>query len=143
MKWIPVDRRYIYHRDGGRCRYCGKALRYGSMSLDHYLPHSAGGPDAVFNLVCTCKTCNRDKRAGIPEDWESVWRETFLRALADRKVALAPGLNYSELPDCSIGILSARLEGKTAIFDTKCKRFHVKQNEIIKITDINIFTDDP
>lgn len=142
MKWVSVDRHYIYTRDEGRCRHCGKSVRYGSMSLDHYLPHSVGGPDAVYNLVCACKACNRDKRAQVPEDWQVVWAEAFRQGVMDRKLALAPGITYRELMTCVAEIVAVRLMGNIAIFDTKYKRIHVKHNAICKITNINIFSDE-
>lgn len=77
----------------GRCRWCGcKVVRVGALdqstivmvrhrfvvwrqpdgsttqamiaSLDHVVPTSRGGPDALFNLVA-CKPCNEER--GAPE----------------------------------------------------------------------------
>ena len=139
MKRITIDRHYIYLRDGGVCRFCGKGLRYGKMSLDHYFPHSAGGPDEVFNLVCSCKTCNVQKRSLVPEDWQAFWIQAFEQAVRDRKLFLSvQGITYAELQEMVPGIIRATREGDMTIFDNNTKRFHVKQCKIKKITDINI-----
>lgn len=139
MKRLTIDRHYIYLRDGGTCRFCGKPLKFGKMSLDHYLPHSAGGPDEIFNLVCACKTCNALKKSRIPEDWQGVWIDAFQQGVRDRKLFLSvQGIGYNELQQWAHGVLRVALEGDTVIFDTQMKRFHVKQGRIRKITDIHI-----
>lgn len=139
MKRITIDRHYIYLRDGGVCKFCGKTVRFGKMSLDHYYPHSAGGPDEVFNLVCSCKRCNVLKRSNIPEDWQALWIQHFQQAIQDRKFFIAvPGISYGALQELATGILRTTQEGETTIFDNKSKRFHVKQCKIRKITDIYI-----
>ncbi len=139
MKRSTIDRHYIYLRDGGVCRFCGKALRFGKMSLDHYFPHSAGGPDEVFNLVCSCKSCNVMKRSRIPEDWQEVWIQAFEQAVKDRKIFLSvQGMSYSMLQEMAQGFVRVIQEGDATIFDNKSKRFHVKQCRIKKITEIDI-----
>lgn len=139
MKRITIDRHYIYLRDGGVCRFCGKELKYGKMSLDHYYPHSAGGPDEVFNLVCSCKSCNVMKRSRIPEDWQSFWIQAFEQAVKDRKILLSiHSMSYSDLQQMAKGIMHTAKEGDTTIFDNKRKRFHVKHCKIYKITNIDI-----
>ncbi len=139
MKRITVDRHYIYLRDGRACRFCGKELRFGKMTLDHYYPHGAGGPDEVFNLVCACKLCNGQKKSFIPEDWQAVWIGFFEQGVQDRKIFLAvQGMTYSALQEMAQGIIRVTQEGETTIFDSNSKRFHVKQCKIRNITDINI-----
>ncbi len=139
MKRITIDRHYIYLRDGGMCRFCGKSLKFGKMSLDHYFPHSAGGPDEVFNLVCSCKSCNDLKKSRIPEDWQALWVDAFEQAVRDRKIFLAvQGIPYSQLQQWAQNILRVTREGEMVLFDSNSKRFHVKQGKIRKITDINI-----
>lgn len=72
--WIAV-----INRDGPYCRYCGHPCgmfgwaedrkfrirpMFWGFNLDHVVPHSAGGPDTVENLVVSCPTCNRKKWTG-------------------------------------------------------------------------------
>lgn len=54
-------REEVEQRDRLKCRYCGKKVKRGQYELDHVIPYSQGGPDAVDNLVIACKKCNRQK----------------------------------------------------------------------------------
>jgi hypothetical protein len=51
----------IFERDGWHCRYCGQKLDQGSVSLDHVIPVSKGGPNTKDNLWTCCHTCNSIK----------------------------------------------------------------------------------
>lgn len=46
-----------------RCGYCGvsETESGGQLEIDHFLPQSRGGPDALDNLVYACRTCNAFK----------------------------------------------------------------------------------
>lgn len=74
------DRRMIvYKRDGKKCRYCGRKLKYGQMEVDHIKPVASHGNDYIFNLACSCKSCNRSKSA---KTWVKpkklpLWRQIF------------------------------------------------------------------
>jgi hypothetical protein len=58
-------RRALIRRDGATCAYCGRplgtGLPYSRPTLDHVVPVSRGGGDALTNLVLACKPCNRAK----------------------------------------------------------------------------------
>jgi 5-methylcytosine-specific restriction endonuclease McrA len=54
---IPLTRRAVFARDGGRCVYCGAA----ATSLDHVVPRSRGGAHAWENVVASCARCNHTK----------------------------------------------------------------------------------
>ena len=54
---IPLTRRAVFVRDGGRCVYCGAA----ATSLDHVIPRSRGGEHAWENVVSACSRCNHAK----------------------------------------------------------------------------------
>jgi hypothetical protein len=63
--FIPSGVRYaVIRRDAGRCRYCGKTPK--TIHLDHVIPWSRGGSDAVENLVSSCQSCNSRKRDRTP-----------------------------------------------------------------------------
>lgn len=52
----------VFHRDGFRCRYCGKAAADGALlEADHVIPRSKGGLDSLENLVTACWECNAGK----------------------------------------------------------------------------------
>ncbi|WP_031092038.1 HNH endonuclease, partial [Streptomyces sp. NRRL S-15] len=42
---VPLTRRALFARDGGRCMYCGAA----ATSVDHVIPRSRGGQHAWEN----------------------------------------------------------------------------------------------
>lgn len=54
---VPLTRKAVFARDGGRCLYCGAA----ATSLDHVVPKSRGGPHTWENVVSACGRCNHVK----------------------------------------------------------------------------------
>ena len=54
---IPLTRRALFARDGGRCVYCGAP----AASIDHVLPRSRGGIHQWENVVSACHRCNHVK----------------------------------------------------------------------------------
>ena len=50
------------------CFYCGKdCTSSGEWHWDHRIPISAGGPDAEWNLVIACVSCNLKKGSKYPK----------------------------------------------------------------------------
>lgn len=61
---VPLTRKAVFARDGGRCAYCGAA----ATSLDHVVPKSRGGAHSWDNVVSACGRCNHVKAdRGIAE----------------------------------------------------------------------------
>lgn len=61
---VPLTRKAVFARDGGRCVYCGAP----ATSLDHVVPKSRGGAHAWDNVVSACGRCNHVKAdRGIAE----------------------------------------------------------------------------
>lgn len=54
-------RALIYEKCGGRCGYCGMAVTYREMQMDHMHPRVAGGLDHIDNLLPSCRCCNNYK----------------------------------------------------------------------------------
>lgn len=54
---VPLTRRALFARDGGRCMYCGAV----ATSVDHVIPRSRGGQHAWDNVVAACRRCNHVK----------------------------------------------------------------------------------
>lgn len=54
---VPLTRRAVFARDGGRCAYCGAA----ATSVDHVVPRSRGGTHTWENVVSACARCNHLK----------------------------------------------------------------------------------
>jgi len=61
---VPLTRRAIFARDGGRCAYCGGP----ATSVDHVQPRSRGGRHVWENVVAACGRCNRVKADRTPAD---------------------------------------------------------------------------
>lgn len=60
---IPESlRNAVYERDGHKCVTCGTTS---SLSLDHIIPFSLGGPDTFDNLQAMCRSCNSRKGARV------------------------------------------------------------------------------
>lgn len=54
---VPLSRRAIFARDGGRCVYCAAT----ATSIDHVVPRSRGGDHSWENVVSACHRCNHLK----------------------------------------------------------------------------------
>ena len=54
---VPLTRRGVFLRDGGRCVYCEAP----ATSLDHVVPRSRGGQHVWENVVSACGRCNHLK----------------------------------------------------------------------------------
>ncbi|MBX6372478.1 MAG: HNH endonuclease [Acidothermus sp.] len=54
---VPLTRRGVFLRDGGRCVYCDAP----ATSLDHVVPRSRGGAHVWENVVSCCRRCNHLK----------------------------------------------------------------------------------
>lgn len=61
-----LSRRAVFYRDGFTCQYCGKATR--SLTLDHIIPRSRGGPHVWQNVVSACIPCNHRKAGLTPPE---------------------------------------------------------------------------
>lgn len=54
---LPLNRRNLSGRDGGRCQYCGDR----GSTIDHVVPRSRGGGHEWTNVVLACLPCNSRK----------------------------------------------------------------------------------
>ena len=54
---VPLTRRAVFARDGGRCVYCAAP----ATSIDHVVPRSRGGQHVWDNVVSCCRRCNHQK----------------------------------------------------------------------------------
>jgi 5-methylcytosine-specific restriction endonuclease McrA len=54
---VPLTRRAVFARDGGRCVYCLAP----ATSIDHVVPRSRGGSHVWENVVSCCRRCNHAK----------------------------------------------------------------------------------
>ena len=58
-------RQAVLERDGHACRHCGDME---TLSMDHIIPRSRGGPTTYENLQTLCRSCNSRKGARMPVD---------------------------------------------------------------------------
>lgn len=72
MAFTKKTREAVYRKYGGRCAYCGRAIDYKIMQVDHFRPlrlFEADDPEAnnISNLMPACRMCNHYKRANSLE----------------------------------------------------------------------------
>lgn len=60
----------LAHRNGDRCAYCQITLTDDTRTLDHYIPVSLGGQNALGNLRLCCRECNVKKKDIPGPLWE-------------------------------------------------------------------------
>ena len=48
---------FIFNRSNGKCVYCGAKAE----EIDHVIPRANGGTNSTYNLVASCKSCNKKK----------------------------------------------------------------------------------
>ena len=63
-----ANRRALFGQQGRRCTGCLKPFPYRNFTVDHILPQSKGGGDAIGNLQLLCGACNSKKGAGTQEE---------------------------------------------------------------------------
>ena len=60
-----VLRAKVFAQKGSQCVYCGRDASH----VDHVLPRSRGGADAIENLVPSCARCNIEKGSRTVDEW--------------------------------------------------------------------------
>lgn len=91
--WSEVPLTYlelkgIYAEQGGRCKYCLRDLKYLMWEPDHVTPLSrvelnpTNGPE---NIVCACRTCNRNKSFKTLNEWFGRWYRLLPSSRPPRK----------------------------------------------------------
>lgn len=104
---VPLTRKAVFARDGGRCAYCGAP----ATSLDHVVPRSRGGGHTWDNVVSACSRCNHVKadRAVSEMGWRlrrqpaaptgAAWRVVGAKRLDPRWEPYLVGLPTRDLLD--------------------------------------------
>ncbi|NMB08507.1 MAG: HNH endonuclease [Tissierellia bacterium] len=128
------DKFYIYERDKRRCFYCKKDLKYRQITLDHYFPKSKGGTKEIFNLVLSCKKCNRLKGNKIPINYEEIIIIMFKKAYIDGMIKCTK-LIVSNLELKKEIFKVNRIESikPNFVFQSNNMRFYIIDNTIEKI----------
>jgi 5-methylcytosine-specific restriction endonuclease McrA len=91
-----VTNTFLFARDDYRCQYCGRHERdlgsRESLTRDHLVPQSQGGPNTWENCVTACSRCNHKKadktlqESGLtlrstPRVPDTVWLRWSIRSL--------------------------------------------------------------
>lgn len=74
------------------CYYCGKEITTENLSIDHAIPLSRGGTNALSNLRICCKQCNFEKDNKTEYEYIHNLNPFELNPLKNK-------LNYNELID--------------------------------------------
>ena len=93
----------IHNKFNGHCAYCGKAIAYTEMQVDHYYPQCKSrfylrrfkiDVGAEGNLMPTCRGCNHYKRARTPTQFRQLMKSLHerLEAIYILKVAVNFGM---------------------------------------------------
>jgi 5-methylcytosine-specific restriction endonuclease McrA len=103
MGFSKSVRERIYQKFNGHCAYCGRAIDYKGMQIDHYYPQckarfyarrSKIDVHAETNLMPTCRRCNHYKRARTPKQFKELMQTLHerLEAIYILKVAVDFGM---------------------------------------------------
>ena len=81
MSKVKALRERVHQKYGGCCAYCGTAIEYKQMQVDHYLPQCKEkfysrrfkkDVHAESNLMPACRRCNHYKRARTPKQFREL-----------------------------------------------------------------------
>jgi 5-methylcytosine-specific restriction endonuclease McrA len=87
---VPLSRRGVMNRDGGRCAYCQRR----ADTIDHVVPRSRGGAHDWANVVAACARCNHRKADHLLG--ELGWSLSYTPSQPPSTVALLVGYTTRE-----------------------------------------------
>ena len=74
----PDERRALWEEQNRRCGYCGTKIGFSEVTIDHIIPLSKGGTNALDNLQACCGFCNKAKDDSLGDDFFNRIRNIFL-----------------------------------------------------------------
>jgi 5-methylcytosine-specific restriction endonuclease McrA len=99
-KRLPARIRWrVLERAGGRCELCGAAVGTPGVTLtvDHIIPLSQGGSNALSNLRALCAECNNGKGRELPFDADANANADYRRF----RPSPSPSASTSPLRSCA------------------------------------------
>lgn len=95
-------REAVYRKYNGHCAYCGRAIAYKDMQVDHFRPSRNSGTDDIGNLMPACRMCNHYKRANRLETFRR-YVEEIPRKLRGNYIYKI-GIAYGNVIECEKSI---------------------------------------
>lgn len=97
-KTLPKKTRFeVFKRDSFTCQYCGKSAPEVILEVDHIIPVAEGGTDDVFNLITSCRDCNRGKGKRMLSDHTTIEKQKAeLDALNEKREQLEMMVEWRE-----------------------------------------------
>jgi 5-methylcytosine-specific restriction endonuclease McrA len=83
---ISLTNQNLFQRDDHICCYCGKRFARSSLTREHIVPVSRGGPDSWTNCATACKRCNNLKDCKLLE--EIGWKLLYVPYVPNHAEAL-------------------------------------------------------
>lgn len=133
MKPRNKEKLYIYYRENQKCFYCKKSLSFNQISIDHFYPLSKGGTDDVFNIVCSCKKCNRKKENSVLKKSDEIILELFKKAVNDNMI-IGDNLDIDNkyLRQLLSDVNKVKIISNQFIFESREYRFYISNNRVVK-----------
>lgn len=78
-----------FHLGFDKCYWCGSPMKYTKATIEHVIPRSLGGGNAIDNLALSCWRCNQ-KRGNYIRGAKSEPLDGPLRELVDAKMRIIP-----------------------------------------------------
>ena len=106
---ITQKTRYlVLHRDGYRCRACGRETSDGvKLEIDHVIPIAWGGTNEPDNLQALCQECNHGKQAWVAEAPAQQMKEIFSKDTVESRIeALFDMYPNEDVPSTMIQLVS-------------------------------------
>lgn len=99
-KRVPISKALrfeVFKRDSFTCQYCGRSAPEVVLEVDHIVPVSKGGTNDIFNLVTSCKECNRGKSNKVLSDDTTIKKQKAeLDTLNEKREQMEMMLHWKE-----------------------------------------------
>jgi len=125
----------IFDMTKGRCAYCGISLRFDTFHIEHMIPRTRGGRNALVNIVPSCKECNQSKsKRTVPEFRQ--WIKDGGKGGIDAANAFAEMAKFYEwvTPMLAPGIPEELAACLTSIANDLTEFFHIMDKGSIEFT---------
>jgi len=107
----PISRKLRYqilHRDGFRCRACGRSPDNGvKLTIDHIIPVEWGGETEKANLQTHCEECNAGKQAWVKDNPPEIMQQIISQPTVEARIeALFDAFPNQDIPSTMVQLIS-------------------------------------